>query len=202
MTIAVRAMKGQITPGISPEVALESLSIPLRGSDGGTTTPIRADGATQSGANTACVNVAKTLLRRVQPIVKWEDFPVSVEDDTPWIQRVNLMALDDEMHTAIAWALFPRKAPTTFIGPYLPPDGKYLVARDRDRTPRCQGVIGPGGECSEWTLEKECTNSDPPEEVLPSTEHIRLVYIHRAARGQKWLGTPNYARPRASVQVW
>ena len=113
--------------------------------------------------------------------------------------------MDDEIKTVLAQALLRRKAPTTCIGPYVAPDGKYLVSRDRERTqsenvritamhgdvkighsvqapaPNFIGVswlgtIGSVAGGIEWTLEKECTNSDPPDGALPSNDHVRLVY--------------------------
>ena len=112
--------------------------------------------------------------------MKWEDFPVT-EDDAPCPGNC-----DDEMHTAIAQALLGRKVPTTYVGPYIPPDEKYLVTRDRDRTqnenvlitalradvkighsvqapsPNCVGVswlgaIDPAGSFTDWTLGQEYT---------------------------------------------
>ena len=66
-----------------------SQRIPLRGSVGAITTPIMADGRMQS---TTAPDPPPYGGVRVQPIVKWKDVPVSVDDDTPWIRRVSLDA--------------------------------------------------------------------------------------------------------------
>ena len=128
LKVKVRAMKDQASPGISPGDAHVSLSIQRWRDDyahqGAEWRERRLHQRREHPAQGGI---------RAQPIANWKN-PVAVEDDTSWIQRVNLLVIDDETHTAIARALLPRKAPTTFIGPYLPPDGKYLVARDRDRT--------------------------------------------------------------------